>query len=49
MLPYKVRVGGGVVVGEGGSFMTHTAGSVPTENIAFKYVMASEPYTLSLK
>ncbi len=27
-----------------GSVMTHTAGSVTTQSIAFKYVMASEPY-----
>ncbi len=42
MLPYKV---GGVlpVVGGGGSAMTHTAGSVTSQSIAFKYVMASEP------
>jgi hypothetical protein len=32
------------VVGGGGCVMTHTAGSVTTQNIAFKYVMASEPY-----
>ncbi len=39
------KVGGGLpVVGGGGSVMTHTAGSVTTQNIAFKYVMASEPY-----
>ncbi len=38
MLPYKV--GGGLpVVGGGGSVVTHTAHS-----IAFKYVMAFEPY-----
>ncbi len=43
MLPYKV--GEGLpVVGGGGSVMTHTAGSVTTLSIAFKYVMASEPY-----
>jgi hypothetical protein len=36
MLPYKV--GGGLpVVGDGGSVMTHTAGSVTTQIIAFKY------------
>jgi hypothetical protein len=28
----------------GGSVMTHTAGSVITQSIEFKYVMASEPY-----
>ncbi len=27
-----------------GSPMTHSAGSVTTQSIAFKYVMASEPY-----
>ncbi len=27
-----------------GSVVTHTAGSVTTQSIAFKYVMASEPY-----
>ncbi len=31
-------------VGSWGSVMTHTAGSVTTQSIAFKYVMASEPY-----
>ncbi len=42
MRPYKV--GGGLpVVGGGASVMTHTAGSVTTQSIAFKYVMASEP------
>jgi hypothetical protein len=43
MLPYKV--GGGLpIAGGGGSVMTHTAGSVTTQSIALKYVMASEPY-----
>jgi hypothetical protein len=43
MLPYIV--GGGLPVVEGGgSVMTHTAGSVTTQSIAFKYVMAFEPY-----
>jgi hypothetical protein len=43
MGPYKV--GGGLPVeGGGGSMMTHIAGSVSTQSIAFKYVMASEPY-----
>jgi len=43
MLPYKV--GGGLpVVDGGGSVVTHTAGSVTTQSIAFKYVMAFEPY-----
>ncbi len=32
------------VVGGGGSLMTHGASSVTTQSIAFKYVMASEPY-----
>ncbi len=43
MLPYKVE-GGLPVMGGGGSVMTHDAGSVTTESIAFKHVMASEPY-----
>jgi hypothetical protein len=43
MLPYKG--GGGLpVVGGGGSVMTHTPGSVAIQIIAFKYVMAFEPY-----
>ncbi len=32
------------VVEGGGSLMAHSAGSVTTQMIAFKYVMASEPY-----
>jgi hypothetical protein len=28
-----------------GSQMTHSAGSVTTQSIALKYVMASEPYS----
>jgi hypothetical protein len=32
------------LMGEGGSLMTHGAGSVATQRKAFKYVMASEPY-----
>ncbi len=32
------------VVGGKGSWMAHSAGSVPTQSIALKYVMASEPY-----
>jgi hypothetical protein len=36
--------GGMPVVGGGGSVMNHTAGSVTNQSIAFKYVMASEPY-----
>jgi hypothetical protein len=44
MLPY--REGGGLpVVGVGGSLMTHSAGSVTTQKKAFKYVMASKPYS----
>jgi hypothetical protein len=40
-----IQSGGGLpVVGGGGSVMTHPAGSVTTQRIAFKYVMASEPY-----
>ncbi len=43
MLPYKV--GGGLPIEGGrGSVMTHTAGSVTTQSIALKYVMAFEPY-----
>jgi hypothetical protein len=42
MLPYS---GGGVlpVVRGVGSLMTHHVGSVTTQSIALKYVMASEP------
>jgi hypothetical protein len=47
MLPYR---GGEVrpVVGSRGCLMTHSAGSVTTQSIAFKYVMASKlcRYTL---
>ncbi len=32
------------VEGGGGSLMTHSAGSVTTQSIALKYVMAYEPY-----
>ncbi len=40
-----IQIGGGLpVMGDGCSLMTHSAGSVTTQNIAFKYVMASEPY-----
>jgi hypothetical protein len=43
MLPH--RGGGGLpVVSSGGSLMTHGTGSVTTLSIAFKYVMALEPY-----
>ena len=43
MLPY--REGGGLpAVGGGGSLMTHSAGSVTTQSIELKEVMASEPY-----
>jgi hypothetical protein len=39
------KVGGGLpLVGGGGSVMTYTAGSGTTQSIAFKYVMAFEPY-----
>jgi len=38
------RGGGLPVVGGGGSVVTHTAGSVTTQSIAFKYVMAFKPY-----
>jgi hypothetical protein len=35
------KIGGGLPeVGGGGSVMTHTAGSVTTQSVAFKYVMA---------
>ncbi len=41
-------MGGGLpVVGDGGSLMTHSAGSVTTQSKAFKYVMAAEPYRYS--
>jgi hypothetical protein len=43
MLPYP-QGGGLPLVGGGGSLMTHSAGSVTTQSIALKYVMASEPY-----
>ncbi len=40
-----IQRGGGLPeVGGGGSPMTHSAGSVTTQSIAFKKVMASEPY-----
>jgi hypothetical protein len=42
-MPFKMG-GGLLVVGDGGSGMTHTAGSVTTQSIAFKDVMAFEPY-----
>jgi hypothetical protein len=38
------RGGGLPVMGGGGSLMTHSAGSVTTQSIALKLVMASEPY-----
>jgi hypothetical protein len=38
------RGGGLPIVGGGGSLMTHSAGSVTTQSIALKYVMASKPY-----
>jgi hypothetical protein len=47
MLPYKV--GGGLPVeGGGGTVVTHTDGSVTTQSIAFKYVMAFKPYRTHL-
>ncbi len=33
------------VVGGGVSLTTHSAGSVTTQSLAFKHVMASEPYS----
>jgi hypothetical protein len=40
-----VQRGGGLpVVGGGGSVMTHTAGSVTTQSIAFKYVIYIKIY-----
>jgi hypothetical protein len=38
------RGGGLPLVGGGGSLMTHSDGSVTTQIIALKHVMASEPY-----
>jgi hypothetical protein len=38
------RRGGLPVIRGGGSLMTHGAGSVTTQSVAFKYVMAFEPY-----
>ncbi len=38
------RGGGRPAVGGGGSLMTYSAGSETTLSVAFKYVMASEPY-----
>ncbi len=42
MLPFKV--GGAAYSGDGGSLMAHSAGSVTTESIAFKHMIASETY-----
>jgi hypothetical protein len=40
-----IQRGGGLpVVGGGNSQMTHSAGSITTQSIALKYVMASVPY-----
>jgi hypothetical protein len=40
-----IQRGGGLpVVMGGGSLMTHIAGSITSQSIAFNYVMASEPY-----
>ncbi len=44
MLPNGGEGGGLPVVGDGGSLITHCAGSVTTPSIVFKYVMVSEPY-----
>jgi hypothetical protein len=41
MMPYK---GLPVVRDRGMRLMTHIAGSVTAQNIAFIYVMASDPY-----
>jgi hypothetical protein len=41
---YAAIQGGGLHVVGGGSLVTHSANSVTTQSIAFKYVMASEPY-----
>jgi hypothetical protein len=44
---YAAICGGGgrdACSGDGSSLMTHSAGSVTTQSIALKYVMASEPY-----
>jgi hypothetical protein len=39
-----IQTGGGLpVVRGGGRWMTDNSGSVPTQSIAFNYVMASEP------
>ncbi len=39
-----IQMGGGLpVVKHGGSLMTYSDGSVTTQSIALKYVMASEP------
>jgi hypothetical protein len=45
LLPYKVR-GRTDCVGEGGGgrLVTHSIDSVITQSVAFKYVMASDPY-----
>ncbi len=45
MLPYTWVEGGLPLVGGGDSLMTHSAGSVTTQSIALKYVMASKPYS----
>jgi hypothetical protein len=44
MLPYRGWGEGCLQDGGGDSLMAHSAGSVTTQSIAFKYVMASEPY-----
>jgi hypothetical protein len=40
-----IQMGGGqLVVGDVSSLITQSASSVNTQNMALKYVMASEPY-----
>ncbi len=48
MLPYRGGGGRAACSGGWGSLMTHSAGFVTTQSIAFKYVMASEPYRYNL-
>jgi hypothetical protein len=45
MLTYKVGGGGLPVVGGGSSLMSHCAGFVTTQSIAFKYELAFEPFS----
>jgi hypothetical protein len=39
-----IQRGGLPVIGGGGRLMTFSAGSVTTQSIVFKYLMAFEPY-----